>query len=68
MGGGWWHPASATACVRGHHVPLDGSQLCMHYFDSRGVFRVYDVAVDDEGWRLWRDSPGFSRSVPSASR
>ena len=37
------------------------SQLHMHYFDSRGVFRVYDVAVDDEAWRLWRDTPGFSQ-------
>ena len=33
----------------------------MHYFDSRGVFRVYEVAVDDETWRLWRDTPGFSQ-------
>jgi len=33
----------------------------MHYFDSRGVFRLYDVAVDDEVWRLWRDAPGFSQ-------
>jgi hypothetical protein len=38
-----------------------GSRLCMHYFDSRGVFRVYDVSIDDEAWRLWRDAPGFSQ-------
>ena len=37
------------------------SRLCMHYFDSRGVFRVYDVSIDDKAWRLWRDSPGFSQ-------
>jgi len=36
-------------------------QLTMHYFDSRGVFRVYDVSVDDEAWRIWRDAPGFSQ-------
>lgn len=36
-------------------------QLRMHYFDSRGVFRVYEVSVDDESWRLWRNAPGFSQ-------
>src|SRR5262249_34827667 len=36
-------------------------QLRMHYFDSRGVFRVYEVNIDDESWRLWRDAPGFSQ-------
>jgi len=29
-----------------------GSRLCMHYFDSRGVFRVYEVNVDVEAWRI----------------
>ena len=33
----------------------------MHYFDSRGVFRVYEVSIDDESWRLWRNAPGFSQ-------
>lgn len=32
-----------------------------HYFDSRGVFRVYEASVDDTAWRLWRDAPGFSQ-------
>ena len=36
-------------------------QLRMHYFDSRGVFRVYEASIDDESWRLWRDAPGFSQ-------
>lgn len=33
----------------------------MHYFDSRGVFRVYEMSVDAEVWRIWRDAPGFSQ-------
>jgi hypothetical protein len=33
----------------------------MHYFDSRGVFRIFDANVDDETWRVWRESPGFSQ-------
>ena len=37
------------------------SQLRMHYFDSRGVFRVYEVSVDDAAWRIGRDAPGFSQ-------
>ena len=41
--------------------PAGGWPLSMHYFDSRGVFRVYDVAVDDGSWRVRRDAPGFSQ-------
>jgi hypothetical protein len=36
-------------------------RLRMHYFDSRGVFRVYDASIDDIAWRLWRDAKGFSQ-------
>ena len=35
--------------------------LRMHYFDSRGVFRVYEVGIDDFAWRMRRDAPGFSQ-------
>ena len=33
----------------------------MHYFDSRGVHRVYEVGLDAGTWRIWRDVPGFSQ-------
>jgi len=33
----------------------------MHYFDSRAVFRVFDMSIDDAGWRLSRNAPGFSQ-------
>lgn len=36
-------------------------QLKMHYYDSRGVFRAFDAAVDDKSWRFWRNAPGFSQ-------
>ena len=35
--------------------------LRMHYFDSRGVFRVYETSVVNEAWQWWRDAPGFSQ-------
>jgi hypothetical protein len=37
------------------------SQMTMHYYDSRGVFRTLDAAIDDGSWRLERLAPGFSQ-------
>jgi hypothetical protein len=31
-----------------------------HYFDSRGVARVYAMSFDDGVWRLWRNEADFS--------
>jgi hypothetical protein len=28
-----------------------------HYFDSRGVHRIYEMTLEDGVWKLWRDSP-----------
>jgi hypothetical protein len=39
----------------------DDDELSMHYFDSRGVHRVYGVTFDDGVWRMWRHAPGFSQ-------
>ena len=30
-----------------------------HYYDSRGVARVYRMTVGDGEWKLWREAPGF---------
>jgi hypothetical protein len=38
-----------------------GSELRMHYFDSRGVFRVYETEIDEKEWRWFRIVPGFSQ-------
>lgn len=35
--------------------------LRMHYFDSRGVFRVYETEIDAASWRVWRNAPEFSQ-------
>jgi hypothetical protein len=44
-------------------APADegAQQLRMHYFDSRGVSRVFEVGIDEGSWRFWRNAPGFSQ-------
>jgi hypothetical protein len=38
-----------------------GQAMAMHYFDSRGVFRIYASNIEAGAWRIWRDAPGFSQ-------
>jgi hypothetical protein len=33
--------------------------LAQHYYDSRGVNRVYRMSLDSREWKLWREAPGF---------
>ncbi len=40
--------------------PENHGNYLQHYFDSRGVARVYKMSVSDRGWKLWRDTPDFS--------
>jgi hypothetical protein len=37
-----------------------GGGLAQHYFDTRGVVRVYGMTIEDGVWTLRRDSPDFS--------
>lgn len=39
----------------------ENEPLRMHYFDTRGVFRVNEVEIDGMAWRWWRMVPGFSQ-------
>jgi hypothetical protein len=39
------------------------SRLSMHYFDSRGVHRVFLVTMTPGTWRFSRDGPDFSQRV-----
>jgi hypothetical protein len=43
-------------------IGLDGENWAysQHYFDSRGVARVYAMSLSDGVWKLLRDSPDFS--------
>jgi hypothetical protein len=38
-----------------------GSQLTMHYYDSRGVFRAFSVEIDETSWRGSNDASGFAQ-------
>jgi hypothetical protein len=40
--------------------PDSEGDFLQHYFDSRGVARVYKMSLSDKVWKLWRDSPDFS--------
>jgi hypothetical protein len=39
---------------------IDGKPA-MHYFDPRGVHRVFAVDITADTWRFWNDAPGFSQ-------
>ena len=40
----------------------DSPEGCtMHYFDERGVFRVYQFGAEQGVWRFWRNRPNFSQ-------
>lgn len=45
----------------GDGQPAASDRLEMSYFDSRGVFRVYEVTIDEHAWRWTRMAPGFSQ-------
>lgn len=44
-------------------ISVTGEQQMMHYFDERGVHRVYATSLDRDTWRYWRDAaaPDFSQ-------
>ena len=50
--------------AEGELIAIDGDEevrLHMHYYDSRGVFRIFRASADDVALRLWNDAPGFSQ-------
>jgi hypothetical protein len=44
-------------------VGFTDDELTAHYFDSRGVFRIYRIAMEGDTLRMWRDAPGFSQRL-----
>jgi hypothetical protein len=51
------HPeAPDSLCV----IVADGDRYTQHYFDSRGVARLYAMTFDDDLWTLVREAPDFT--------
>ena len=38
-----------------------GGGCTLHYFDQRGVTRLYHLGAEAGVWRYWREAPGFSQ-------
>ena len=51
-------PVPSSLCVIGPNA--DGDGYTQHYFDSRGVVRVYKMTFDGREWTLLRDEPDFT--------
>jgi hypothetical protein len=45
--------------VIGADPEREGNYL-QHYFDSRGIARVYKMSFEKGIWKLWREEPDFS--------
>jgi hypothetical protein len=58
----WEVPVQAApdgVAVIGPDPRREGGYL-QHYFDSRGVARVYKMSFEGGTWKLWRDEADFS--------
>jgi hypothetical protein len=51
------HPTPSGITIIG--TSEDGNAFAQHYYDSRGVARVYGMTLEGREWKLWRESPGF---------
>jgi hypothetical protein len=37
------------------------------YFDSRGVARIYQMSLEGDVWKMWRDAPDFPQRFTGSS-
>jgi hypothetical protein len=52
-----------SLCVIGAMSEDDGERLSMHYYDSRGVHRIYSLEMSEDVLRIAREAPGFSQRL-----
>lgn len=60
-------PETPPAWIENSPLPLvtmmglddTSERFTMLYADSRNVFRVYQMTLEDDLWTVWRDAPGF---------
>jgi hypothetical protein len=60
------HPAAPSGIAIIGTSPELGS-FTQHYYDSRGVARVYQMTLDGQAWKLWRQAPGFWQRYTGSS-
>lgn len=52
------HPAAPSGiAIIG--TGTEAKAFTQHYYDSRGVERIYQMSLDGRIWKLWREAPGF---------
>src|SRR6266568_1376801 len=64
FGAGYFGQGSPAITGRGqrhrdHRSGRGAGHLSQHYYDSRGVARVYQMTLDGREWKIWREAPGF---------
>jgi hypothetical protein len=57
------HPAFPDSISVIGAMSDDDERLSMHYYDSRGVHRVYSLEMSGGVLRIGRDAPGFSQRL-----
>jgi hypothetical protein len=53
------HPAAPSGIAIIGAAGDDPETFQQHYFDSRGVARVYRMSLEGNVWKVWREAPGF---------
>jgi hypothetical protein len=53
------HPAAPSGIAIIGVADDDPETFEQHYYDSRGVARVYQMSLVENVWKVWRESPGF---------
>ncbi len=44
---------------RDHRPGETAETFCQHYYDSRGVARIYQMSLITGAWKQWREASGF---------
>jgi hypothetical protein len=55
----WRTPAPFPSGVAVIGCDDSTGRCAAHYFDSRGVARLYEMSLIDGVWKQWREAPGF---------
>ena len=61
----WEQPGPPSAiCVVGHDDLA--KNYSMLYSDERGVARIYQMSLEGQVWKMWRESPNFWQRLTGA--